>query len=264
MDPQRRSWPQTRIALLHPSPHSRRHTREAHPPSPHSRLALHPPAPTRERATASAPNPRARTSHDSAWLQGRARGACGVRVCAGPAAASSNTRQRQPGRGDAECACAATTTHGERRSSAQSPDGCNPRALHAGVARLLPRVSLESTKLATMEGVERWKLYAGGAAISVATLYLLRRATKRTGPPPPAWTPSAPGTCVAHLRTIPVSIRLSHQYARRRHCVPCASRLSDACGRVVVGRSREAITAYGRDAVGMWRRRPPWVAAVEV
>lgn len=160
MDPQRRSWPQTRIALLHPSPHSRRHTREAHPPSPHSRLALHPPAPTRERATASAPNPRARTSHDSAWLQGRARGACGVRVCAGPAAASSNTRQRQPGRGDAECAYAATTTHGERRSSAQSPDGCNPRALHAGVARLLPRVSLASEddgRGGAMEALRGWR-----------------------------------------------------------------------------------------------------------
>ena len=38
------------IALLHPSPHSRRHTREAHPPSPHSRLrSTHPLRPVRER-----------------------------------------------------------------------------------------------------------------------------------------------------------------------------------------------------------------------
>lgn len=179
------------------------------------------------------------------------------RVVEHTAAATGSWRRRVRLRGNDDARRAAEQRPIARRLQPSRP-ACWCRSTPASC------LTRETRLARTMEGVERWKLYAGGAAISVATLYLLRRATKRTGPPPPAWTPSAPGTCVAHLRTIPVSIRLSHQYARRRHCVPCASRLSDACGRVVVGRSREAITAYGRDAVGMWRRRPPWVAAVEV
>jgi hypothetical protein len=43
----------------------------------------------------------------------------------------------------------------------------------------------------------RWKVYAGGAVVSMAALYLLRRATKKAGPPPPAWTPTTPGKYVA-------------------------------------------------------------------